>query len=166
MKIVSIAAAMLTATALYAQTPTETKTPPPYGDNPNIFKVIGYKTQQTVENTAGKIGKAAEKGVDATVKKVNQAKDAIVGNSGGVPIEQKQLSQSSAETTATAPVVATTPVTDDNRQVVTSETVATTGNTAQQNPGTDPQTAVQPATGADQNASDSEHTGSDEGIPR
>lgn len=66
---------ILGASSLYAQNVAEKKTPP-YGDNPNIFKVIAYKTSDAVQNTAQKVGAATENGIrkikpqfDKTVEK-------------------------------------------------------------------------------------------------
>ena len=35
----------------------------PYGDNPNIFKVLGHKAQQAAKNTAEIVDQAAQKGI-------------------------------------------------------------------------------------------------------
>lgn len=76
---------------------------PPYGENPNIFKVFAYKTQEKVINTADKVGEVAENGIAKIKPKVGQAWDTVTAAPNGtVPIESKSLSQSS-----TAPVITT-----------------------------------------------------------
>lgn len=69
-RTILIPAAVLLSTPLFAQTPASTDrvTPAqnnatPYGDNPTIFKVLSHKAQQTVQTTAEKVDKAAQKGV-------------------------------------------------------------------------------------------------------
>lgn len=73
MKIVTIAVVTLATSSIYAQTTTETKTPPPYGDNPNIFKVLAHKTGEKVQNTAERVGAATERGIDKIKPKVDNA---------------------------------------------------------------------------------------------
>ncbi|MDQ9020587.1 hypothetical protein RFI02_05645 [Acinetobacter sichuanensis] len=68
-KILSFATAILATSSIYA----ETKTPPPYGDNPNIFKVLAHKTGEKVQNTAERVGAAAERGVEKIKPKVDNA---------------------------------------------------------------------------------------------
>lgn len=61
--------AILATTPLFAQTnTTQTAQPvkhsPAYGDNPNIFVVLGHKTKEKVETTFSRIGNATERGVN------------------------------------------------------------------------------------------------------
>lgn len=88
-----------------AETPATTvKAPPPYGDNPNIFKVLAHKTQEKVQHTAEKVEDATETGLAKIKPKVNQAWDAVTGGEAqNVPIEQKPLNQSSNNTPAPKP---------------------------------------------------------------
>ena len=80
MKTALITSAILASTPLFAQTTpaTETVTPTqnhaaPYGDNPNIFKVITHKAQNAVQNTAEKVDHAAQKGIAKVKPKVENA---------------------------------------------------------------------------------------------
>lgn len=123
-------ACMLTAFTVHANdvnTSTNQKTMP-YGDNPNIFRVLAYKSGQSLD----RLGNAIQRGADnsavkidekwqdtkafgseqskvlankadqaktVTEQKIQQGKDAIIGTNGGtVPIEQGTLSQPSANT--------------------------------------------------------------------
>lgn len=87
-----------------ATTETPAKAPPPYGDNPNIFKVLAHKTQEKVQHTAEKVEDATETGLAKIKPKVNQAWDAVTGGEAqNVPIEQKPLNQSSNNTPAPKP---------------------------------------------------------------
>lgn len=111
MKNICIAPALLTAilssNMSFAQTETTanvpaqpavstTKKAPPYGDNPNIFKVFAYKTTDKVVDTAEKVGDATERGIDKLKPKVDEAWDKVTGkHTVDVPIENKSLSQSS-----------------------------------------------------------------------
>ena len=58
--------AILVTTPLFAQTNTTqpVKQSPAYGDNPNIFVVLGHKTKEKVETTFSKIGNATERGIN------------------------------------------------------------------------------------------------------
>ena len=83
---------------------TTVKAPPPYGDNPNIFKVLAHKTQEKVQHTAEKVEDATETGLAKIKPKVNQAWDAVTGGEAqNVPIEQKPHNQSSNNTPAPKP---------------------------------------------------------------
>lgn len=83
---------------------TTVKAPPPYGDNPNIFKVLAHKTQEKVKHTAENVEDATETGLAKIKPKVNQAWDAVTGGEAqNVPIEQKPLNQSSNNTPAPKP---------------------------------------------------------------
>lgn len=103
--------------------PDQSKTMP-YGDNPNIFRVLTYKTGQSISRLGNSIQRGAEKSSNKisekwqdtkefgteqsqvakekageaktfTEQKWQQTKDAVVGTNGGtVPIEQGTLSQS------------------------------------------------------------------------
>ncbi len=76
MKTVLITSVILASTSVLAQTSTAAPAyshPAPYGDNPNIFKVLGYKAQQKVQNTAEKVDTAAQKGVAKVKPKVENA---------------------------------------------------------------------------------------------
>ncbi len=70
-KILPIAVAIFATSSVYAQTTSETKTPPPYGDNPNIFKVLAHKTGEKVQNTAERVGAATERGIEKIKPKVD-----------------------------------------------------------------------------------------------
>lgn len=83
-----------------------TPTPPPYGDNPNIFRVLAHKTKESVQDTAHKVGDSTEKGIEKVKPKVDQAWDAVTGKNTStvaVPIERKSLSESSSNNTAPTP---------------------------------------------------------------
>ena len=80
MKTVLITSAILASTSVLAQTSTKVTAPTPahshpapYGDNPNIFKLLGHKAQQKVQNTAEKVDTAAQKGVAKVKPKVENA---------------------------------------------------------------------------------------------
>jgi hypothetical protein len=81
----------------------------PYGENPNLAHVLGYKTQEGVISTAQKVGTATEKGVAKIKPSVDQAwentkaitqrstaptKDAAHSNTPHPLIQQQPLSQS------------------------------------------------------------------------
>ena len=66
-----LTSAVLIAPSLYAQT-EQTKQTPPYGDNPNIFKVLAYKTGSAIQNTAEKVGNATEKGIHKIKPKIDE----------------------------------------------------------------------------------------------
>ena len=121
-----------------ATTPDQPKTMP-YGDNPNIFRVLTYKTGQSISRLGNSIQRGADKssakisekwqeskayGAEQsqvaeqkanqaktyTEQKWQQTKDAVVGTNGGtVPIEQGSLSQSSSAGQASAGAVSTAP---------------------------------------------------------
>lgn len=105
----------------------------PYGDNPNIFRVLTYKTGQSISRLGNSIQRGAEKSSNKisekwqdtkefgteqsqvakekageaktfTEQKWQQTKDAVVGTNGGtVPIEQGTLSQSPQATNNLVP---------------------------------------------------------------
>ena len=74
MKIIKglcVSTAVLITSSLYAQTENTNQTPP-YGDNPNIFKVLAYKTGSAIQNTAEKVGNATEKGIQKIKPKIDE----------------------------------------------------------------------------------------------
>ena len=80
MKTALITSAILASTPLFAQTTTtttetatSTQQAAPYGDNPNIFKVLTQKAQTTVQNTAERVDHAAQKGITKVKPKVENA---------------------------------------------------------------------------------------------
>ena len=74
-KSLCVITAILATPSLYAQTNTQNQTQP-YGDNPNIFKVLAHKTGEAVQNTAEKVGDATEKGI----QKIKPALDETIEN--------------------------------------------------------------------------------------
>ncbi len=79
-KTLLMTSAILASTPLWAETTTTAPAtaaapshPAPYGDNPNIFKVLGYKAQQKVQNTAEQVDTAAQKGITKVKPKVENA---------------------------------------------------------------------------------------------
>ncbi|WP_130803454.1 hypothetical protein [Acinetobacter ihumii] len=127
------ASANETVTPQVANSSTDQPKSMPYGDNPNIFRVLTYKTGQSISRLGNSIQRGADKsstkisekwqdskayGAEQsqvaqqkaseaktyTEQKWQQTKDAVVGTNGGtVPIEQSSLSQSSAAPVAAAP---------------------------------------------------------------
>ncbi|OTG80655.1 hypothetical protein [Acinetobacter sp. ANC 4648] len=73
-KTFCITTAIVAAPSLYAQTANEIKSQP-YGDNPNIFRVLAYKTGEKIQNTAEKVGAATEKGIHKIKPKVDKTWD-------------------------------------------------------------------------------------------
>ena len=70
--------AILATTPLFAQTETTqtaqpVKQSPAYGDNPNIFKVLGHKAKEKIDTTAVKIDNGVQKGVSKVKPKAEQA---------------------------------------------------------------------------------------------
>jgi len=74
-KSLCVITALLATPSLYAQTNTQNQTQP-YGDNPNIFKVLAHKTGEAVQNTAEKVGDATEKGI----QKIKPSLDETIEN--------------------------------------------------------------------------------------
>lgn len=100
-----------------------------YGDNPNIFSVLGHKTQEKVVQSAEKVGEVTQKGISKIKPSVDQAWDVVTAKPVyKVPIEHKALSESS------------------------NTTHTTTDNTANQSPAaptqSQPLTKLSPATAA------------------
>ena len=60
--MILLSTAVLMTPLLHAETTEQQKTLP-YGDNPNIFKVLAHKTGSAIQNTAEKVGAATEKGI-------------------------------------------------------------------------------------------------------
>lgn len=75
MKYTIIAGLVFTSVSAFADTATTDKTPPPYGDNPNIFVVLGHKAKDAVQNTANKVGAATERGIQKIKPKVENTWD-------------------------------------------------------------------------------------------
>lgn len=144
-KIALFISALFVATPLLANTAstnttstnTAVKQTPPYGDNPNIFKVLGYKAKEKLTNTATRIDNAAQRGVEKVKPKVeqtvettkdfteetankavtgiertaNKAKEVVMGNpNDNAPIVQRSLSESSSNVDL-APEALPTPTT-------------------------------------------------------
>lgn len=74
-KSLCVITAILATPSLYAQTNTQNQTQP-YGDNPNIFKVLAHKTGEAVQNTAEKVGDATEK----RIQKIKPSLDETIEN--------------------------------------------------------------------------------------
>lgn len=77
-KAVLFVSAILATTPLFAQTETTqtaqpVKQSPAYGDNPNIFKVLGHKAKEKIDKTAVKIDNGVQKGVSKVKPKAEQA---------------------------------------------------------------------------------------------
>ena len=87
-KGICIVTAILTAPSLYAQTEDTNKTQP-YGDNPNIFRVLAHKTGTAVQNTAEKVGNATEKGI----QKIKPHLDETIENTKTYTTEQATIAR-------------------------------------------------------------------------
>lgn len=85
-KSLCVVTAILTAPTLYAQTDTQNQ---PYGDNPNIFKVLAHKTGSAIQNTAEKVGTATEKGI----KKIKPQFDETIKNTKSYTTEQATIAR-------------------------------------------------------------------------
>ena len=79
---------LVATSSLYAQTDAENKTQP-YGDNPNIFKVLAQKTGEAVQNTAEKVGNATERGI----QKIKPSFDETIDNTKSYTIEQATIAR-------------------------------------------------------------------------
>ena len=134
-KILCVTTVLIASSSLWAAdtnvaTTSATNTVPekamPYGDNPNIGRVLLYKTGKGIQNlghsiqhgsekTSAKISKSwqeakvysaeqsqaiqakAEETKEVTTKKLQETKDAVIGtNDGNIPIVHAELSQSSS----------------------------------------------------------------------
>lgn len=87
-KSVCLFAAILATPSLYAQTDSQTKTQP-YGDNPNIFRVLAHKTGEAVQNTAEKVGA----GVESGIQKIKPSFDSTVENTKSYTTEQATIAR-------------------------------------------------------------------------
>lgn len=122
-KLIMCAGLFLASTSLWAN--SNSTNPPasqesegiitPYGENPNIFHVFAYKTQEGIINTVSRVGAATERGInklkpkakeaqegvenvaEATGKKLTEAKNVVLGEAteGPAPISQQSLSENS-----------------------------------------------------------------------
>ena len=91
-KVLALSFTLFSATSIYAQTSTENKTTP-YGDNPNIFKVIAKKTGTAVQNTAEKVGEATENGI----RKIKPKFDETVDNTKTYTAEQATIAKENTQ---------------------------------------------------------------------
>lgn len=109
--------------AATSSTPAVAQNKHDYGTNPNIFAVLGHKTQEKVMQSAEKVsevaekaGAVAEKGVSKIKPSVDQAWNVVTAKPVyKAPIEHKPLNQSTSASTpaaisAPAPTPAATPV--------------------------------------------------------
>lgn len=85
-KSLCLVTAILTAPTIYAQTDTQNQ---PYGDNPNIFKVLAHKTSSAIQNTAEKVGTATEKGI----QKIKPQFDETIENTKNYTTEQATIAR-------------------------------------------------------------------------
>ena len=85
-KSLCLVTAILTAPTIYAQTDTQNQ---PYGDNPNIFKVLAHKTGSAIQNTAEKVGTATEKGI----QKIMPQFDETIENTKNYTTEQATIAR-------------------------------------------------------------------------
>jgi len=69
---------------LYAQTENQ-----PYGDNPNIFRVLAHKTGEAIQNTADKVGNATERGI----QKIKPSFDETIENTKNYTTEQATIAR-------------------------------------------------------------------------
>lgn len=91
-KVLALSFTLFGATSIYAQTTTENKTTP-YGDNPNIFKVIAKKTGTAVQNTAEKVGEATENGI----RKIKPKFDETIDNTKTYTVEQATIAKENTQ---------------------------------------------------------------------
>ena len=91
-KVLALSFTLFSATSIYAQTSTENKTTP-YGDNPNIFKVIAKKTGTAVQNTAEKVGEATENGI----RKIKPKFDETIDNTKTYTAEQATIAKENTQ---------------------------------------------------------------------
>lgn len=80
--------AVFTTPILYAQTETQNQAQP-YGDNPNIFRVLAHKTGEAVQNTAEKVGNATERGI----QKIKPNLDETIENTKNYTTEQATIAR-------------------------------------------------------------------------
>ena len=97
MKTTLYCALLMTTAGVWAQTETTTqqaqKPITPYGENPNIFHVWAYKTQEGVINTAEKVGNATEKGIQKIRPSAHQALDSAKTMTNNTAEQAKQTGQ-------------------------------------------------------------------------
>lgn len=104
MKTALLSSVILTSTCLFiqstsaAETAPVTKTTPAYGDNPNIFEVLGHKAQQAAQNTADKVDHAAQKGIAKVKPKVDNAWEESKALATETSVLAKEKSQQAAAT--------------------------------------------------------------------
>lgn len=91
-KVLALSFTLFGTTSIYAQTTTENKTTP-YGDNPNIFKVIAKKTGSAVQNTAEKVGEATENGI----RKIKPKFDETIDNTKTYTAEQATIAKENTQ---------------------------------------------------------------------
>ena len=77
LKVALIVSSIFISPSLLAEATSTTaaapvKEPPPYGDNPNIFKVLGYKAKDGIDSTAVKIDDATQRGIANAKPKFNK----------------------------------------------------------------------------------------------
>ncbi len=80
--------AVIVAPSLYAQTNNPNQSQP-YGDNPNIFRVLAHKTGEAVQNTAEKVGEVTEKGI----QKIKPTLDSTIENTKTYTTEQAAIAR-------------------------------------------------------------------------
>ena len=81
---------LCTASVSYADMESKTT---PYGDNPNIFKVLAHKTGAAVQNTAEKVGEATENGI----RKIKPKFDETVDNTKTYTAEQATIAKENTQ---------------------------------------------------------------------
>ena len=91
-KVLALSFTLFGTTSIYAQTTIENKTTP-YGDNPNIFKVIAKKTGSAVQNTAEKVGEATENGI----RKIKPKFDETIDNTKTYTAEQATIAKENTQ---------------------------------------------------------------------
>ena len=98
-KSVLLVSTLLATTSLWAQSSSHhEKKAPPYGDNPNLLEVLGYKTAQKVQETAEKVDTAAQKGIAKIKPKVDHAWE----NSKTYTAEQAAIAKENSQKAAQA----------------------------------------------------------------
>ncbi|OTG68733.1 hypothetical protein B9T25_04405 [Acinetobacter sp. ANC 4470] len=104
MKTALFSSVILASTYLFiqstsaAETAPAPKTAPTYGDNPNIFKVLGHKAQQVAQNTADKVDHAAQRGIAKVKPKVDNAWEESKTLATETSVLAKEKSQQAAAT--------------------------------------------------------------------
>lgn len=85
-KNLCVLTAIFATPSLYAQADNQTQ---PYGDNPNIFKVLAKKTSDAVQNTAEKVGNATERGI----QKIKPTFDSTIENTKNYTTDQATIAR-------------------------------------------------------------------------